>query len=110
MAELRPARRRELLLWALGRLQRMRVSGPSMAPALPPGTTVLVDPRGTAGAGDVVVARHPEDELLVLKRVDHLTPDGRLFLRGDGPVSTDSRDYGPLSPDAILGVVRCTFP
>lgn len=110
MAELRPARRRELLLWALGRLRRHRVQGASMSPSLPHGSTVLVDPRGTPGPGDVVVARHPEQALLVLKRVDHLTPDGRLFLRGDGPVSTDSRDYGPLSPDALVGVVRCTFP
>lgn len=107
---MRAARKRELLAWALGRLQRMQVAGPSMEPTLPAGTTVLVDPRAVARAGDVVVARHPEQDLVVIKRLDHLLPDGRVFLRGDGLVSTDSRDYGPLPFDALLGVVRCTFP
>ena len=107
---MRAARKRELLAWAFGRLQRMQVAGPSMEPALPAGTTVLVDPRAVARVGDVVVARHPEQALVVIKRLEQLLPDGRLFLRGDGPVSTDSRDYGPLPSDALLGVVRCTFP
>ncbi len=107
---LRAARRRELLAWALGRLERFRVRGSSMAPAIPDGCTVLLDPRARPGVGDVVVCRHPDHDLLVLKRVHRVEPDGRLFLRGDGEVSTDSRDYGAVSPDALQGVVRCTFP
>jgi signal peptidase I len=98
------------MLWALGRLDRFRVSGPSMEPALTDGDTVLVDPRGAPAVGDIVIARHPSQDTTVAKRVDHITDAGAVFLKGDGTVSTDSRDYGPLPPDRVLGVVRCTFP
>ena len=82
-----------------------------MEPALTDGDTVLVDPRGGAVPGDIVLALHPlERDTRVLKRVDHITQDGRVFLKGDGTTSTDSRDFGALSSDQILGVVRCTFP
>ena len=82
-----------------------------MEPALADGDTVLVDPRGHAAPGDIVLALHPfEPDTRVLKRVDRITPDGRVFLKGDGTASTDSRDYGALGADKILGVVRCTFP
>ncbi len=81
-----------------------------MEPALKDGDTVLVDPRAEPAPGDIVLARHPlEPDTRVLKRVDHITPDGRLFLKGDGTVSTDSRDFGALAPDQVLGVVRCTL-
>ena len=91
-------------------MNRFRVAGPSMEPALSDGDTVLVDPRGEPVEGDIVVARHPWEDASVLKRVDHITADGDLFLKGDGTVSTDSRDYGALAADAVVGVVRCTFP
>lgn len=87
----------------------MRVSGPSMLPTLQPGETVLVDPRAPARAGDVVLARHPHQDLLVLKRVSRLTLDG-VELLGDNPaLSTDSRHYGPLPLERLRGRVVCTF-
>jgi len=100
---------RDLVGLMLGRRQRFRVSGPSMAPAIADGTTVLVRQQRPQ-AGDVVLVRRPEADVLIVKRVDHLTDDGRVFLRGDGSVSTDSRDFGALSLDSVLGVVVCTFP
>ncbi len=82
-----------------------------MEPALTDGDTVLVDPRGGVVPGDIVLAQHPlESDTRMLKRVDHITPEGRVFLKGDGTASTDSRDFGALPSEQILGVVRCTFP
>ena len=107
--DLPAARPRDLLGLLLGRRQRFRVSGPSMAPTISDGTTVLVRSQRPE-PGDIVLVRRPEADVLIVKRVDHLTADGRVFLRGDGSVSTDSRDFGALPPDAVLGVVVCTFP
>ncbi len=80
-----------------------------MAPALPDGSSVLVAKRPPA-KGDVVVARLPADGQIVVKRVSRVDSDGQLFLRGDGEISTDSRDYGAISSEHILGVVVSTFP
>ena len=80
-----------------------------MAPALPDGSSVLVAKRPPV-QGDVVVARLPADGQIVVKRVSRVDSDGRLFLRGDGEISTDSRDYGAISSEHILGVVVSTFP
>jgi nickel-type superoxide dismutase maturation protease len=82
-----------------------------MAPAFEPGDLVLLDPaarlRHTPRPGDVVVARHPHrHEVPIVKRVDHIETDGRLFLVGDDTVeSTDSRAFGSLHPSAVLGLV-----
>lgn len=102
---------RDLLAWALGRRLRVRVAGPSMQPSLPDGSTVLVKPGASPNVGDVVLVRHPADSTLrILKRVDHMTSDGRFFLVGDAGASTDSRDFGPVPPERILGKVTCTLP
>ena len=101
------ARFRDLIALAVGRRLRIRVSGRSMEPALLEGTTVLVK-RGGVDVGDVVLAQH--DDVQILKRLDHLTEDGRLFLVGDGHASTDSRDFGPIEPSRVIGRVVCTFP
>jgi nickel-type superoxide dismutase maturation protease len=104
-----PATFRDLLAWMTGRRTRFQVRGPSMAPALPDGTSVLVAKRPPT-TGDVVVARLPTDGLVIIKRVHRVEPDGCLFLRGDGEITTDSRDYGAISSEHILGVVVSTFP
>lgn len=107
---------RELLLWLLGRRRRLRVTGESMLPHLPPGQEVLtVSPRQDGRppqVGDVVVIRHPgQPETLILKRIDHRLPGGEYVLLGDNPaVSTDSRDFGPVTREQILGRVVCRFP
>lgn len=104
-----PATARDLLAWLVGRRTRFRVAGPSMAPALPDGTTVLVRSQVPAH-GDVVVVRLPDTDRVVVKRVQRVEPDGRLFLRGDGERTTDSRDYGAVPAERVVGVVVSTFP
>lgn len=86
-----------------------------MFPVLREGDEVLYDPRAyrhaPPRAGDVVVARHPQRKhVQIIKRVTAVQRDGRLFLQGDNPdASTDSRDFGTVSPAQVLGKVTSIF-
>lgn len=93
--------------WILGRRRRIRVTGTSMVPTLTAGEFVLVDPQRRPSLGDVVVARHPhDDELLIVKRLTGRGPDDRLTLSSDNPAAgTDSRVWGPVDADRLVGVV-----
>ena len=107
---------RELLLWLLRFRKRFRVTGTSMAPLLQPGDEVLVDPRAYKRAaprvGDIVVSRHPyRVDVRLVKRVTAILEDDRSFLEGDNPSdSTDSRSFGAVAPQQILGRVISRFP
>jgi nickel-type superoxide dismutase maturation protease len=85
-------------------LQRVRVVGPSMAPALRHGDVLLVRrtrPGTLPSAGSVVVVALP-DRPLGVKRLARVEPDGRVWLEGDNPFgSTDSRDLGPLPAESV---------
>ena len=86
-----------------------------MVPLLKPGDEVLVDPRAyrrlPPRPGDIVVARHPyRTDLRLVKRVAEVLDNGHCLLQGDNPAeSTDSRVYGPLPPERILGRVTSRF-
>jgi nickel-type superoxide dismutase maturation protease len=86
-----------------------------MATLLEPGDEVLVDPRAyrqkPPRPGDLVVARHPyRTDLLLIKRVARVLENGYCALEGDNPAeSTDSRAFGSLSPERILGRVTSRF-
>lgn len=86
-------------------LDAVVVEGSSMSPALEPGDRLLVESwsfrRRRPRPGEIVVAgdpRMPRRELV--KRVAALKDD-RLALRGDAPLSTDSRIFGPLPVSAV---------
>ena len=57
--------------------------------------------------GLIVVVRHPlEEKTLILKRVYEVGSNG-IYLRGDNPeASTDSRQFGFVSHDHLLGIVE----
>ena len=80
-----------------------------MLPAYRDGDTALVDTGACVDLlpqpGDVVLAAHPfQSGVRMVKRVDHITQDGRVFVVGDNPSeSTDSRTFGALPPSKILG-------
>src|SRR5690348_6586152 len=89
-------------------LRRVLVTGPSMAPALRHGDQLLVDVRAVRRplhAGDVVVVQLAERPLSV-KRVLRVESDGALWVEGDNPFgSTDSRELGAVTTDAVFGRV-----
>ncbi len=118
MAELVAAGVIVLLVVALRRwLCVVTVSGESMAPAYRDGDRLLVvRSRRRARIGSVIVFVPPAgytDVPWLLKRVvgpsDSPRP-GRFIVRGDAAVSLDSRQFGPVSQDAVIGVVVRPIP
>ncbi|HSF26428.1 MAG TPA: nickel-type superoxide dismutase maturation protease [Actinomycetes bacterium] len=89
--------------WPLG---RVAVAGASMLPTLHPGDWLVVRWGAHVRPGDVVVARRPDRPgLLLVKRVVRREPGG-WWLVGDNPgASDDSRLFGPVADDLVLGRV-----
>jgi nickel-type superoxide dismutase maturation protease len=99
-----------LLGWV--RPRRFVVSGASMLPTLRPGDRLLVARLGRPQPGDLVVIRDPRAPTrLLCKRV--VSRDARhIVVRGDNPdASTDSRAFGPVPDDWVVGrVLRRYWP
>lgn len=89
-----------------------------MSPALEPGDWLLLDPvpRRWPRRGNVVVIRQPGTGLLAIKRVaagpgdvvlagtGYVTLGNEAWLLGDGGGhSIDSRHYGPVAIEALMG-------
>lgn len=101
-----------LLLWVLGKRRRFRVVENSMLPTFRDGDEVLVavGEKRPFSPGDIVIAQHPLKAMKLIKRVDKVLEDGRLFLLGDNPTaSSDSRAFGPVAPHLIVGRVTGKF-
>lgn len=106
---------RELVALALGRRRLHRVRGHSMAPGLREGDLVVLDPRAfhhrAPRPGEVVVVRHPYRGVHLVKRVATVGNDGRIRVVGDAAdESTDSRTFGAIAPDRVLGRVTHRIP
>lgn len=82
------------------------VAGDSMTPTLRPGDFLIVSRSGRIRPGDVVMARRPDfSTVLLVKRVLAREPEG-WWLEGDNPLrSDDSRLFGPVPDDCVLGRV-----
>jgi signal peptidase I len=118
------------LLTARRFLMYVTIIGDSMTPTLRPGDRVLIlrrCARRSIRVGDVVVFWPPAQfehfgealgrrgEQVLVKRVTALpgqyapdgqqVPAGRVYVRGDGPNSVDSRSFGPIAVDSVVGVV-----
>jgi nickel-type superoxide dismutase maturation protease len=87
-----------------------------MIPLLKPGDEVLVNPKSYRNeppqVGDIIVARHPyRANLQVVKRVTAVLDNESCRIEGDNPSeSTDSRSFGAVALDRILGRVTSRFP
>ena len=86
------------------RCRRVVVHGSSMQPTLEAGDRLLVIRAGRPRAGHLVVVPDPrQPDRFLVKRVAAVG-GGSITVRGDNPVaSTDSREFGALSVDAVRG-------
>ncbi|MGI8670679.1 MAG: nickel-type superoxide dismutase maturation protease [Aridibacter sp.] len=107
MKELPEASIFDIGLIFLGKRFKYLVEGNSMLPTLKDGDKVLVDKQAKIEVGDIVVAKHPLEQVSeVMKRVERITEHGSYFLVGDNlKESTDSRHYGAVTKDYIKGKV-----
>ena len=105
---------RSLLLLLSGLRRRYRVDGDSMRPTLAPDDVVIYQPihanNKLLNTGCVVVIRHPlQPATLIIKRLVAFSSKG-LELRGDNePASTDSRHFGLVNRDQLLGIAECVI-
>jgi nickel-type superoxide dismutase maturation protease len=84
-------------------MRAVEVTGESMLPVLRPGDWLLVRPGARIAPGDVVVARHPRRDLLIVKRATRREADG-WWLESDNQRASgrqDSWDFGAV-PDALI--------
>ena len=100
---------RQLFGWIARRLERYRVVGPSMEPTLRDGEFVLVSARAHIAPGTIVVADHPTQDTVIMKRVAAIEAD-TVRLVSDNLRGTDSRHFGSIERSAIIGTVVAKFP
>ncbi|MFG2328951.1 nickel-type superoxide dismutase maturation protease [Streptomyces sp. NPDC048604] len=86
------------------------VTGPSMVPTLLHGDQVLVHYGSALRPGDVAVMRHPlRQDLLIVKRLSERRGAGWWVL-GDNPgAEGDSRVFGVVPAEMVLGRVRLRY-
>ncbi|MEU6483001.1 nickel-type superoxide dismutase maturation protease [Streptomyces sp. NPDC046887] len=87
------------------------VVGPSMVPTLVHGDRLLVRYGVELRTGDVAVMRHPlQQDLLIVKRLAGWRPGGWWVL-GDSEAAegTDSRAFGPVPEELVLGRVAARY-
>nr|WP_066948186.1 nickel-type superoxide dismutase maturation protease [Streptomyces lushanensis] len=84
--------------------------GPSMYPTLRHGDQLLVHYRAPVKAGDVAVLKHPlQQDLLIVKRLVERR-DGGWWVLGDNPgAEGDSRVFGTVPEELLLGRVRARY-
>ena len=84
------------------------LQGDSMWPTFRNGDVLEFIPlEGTPSAGSIVLAQHPfKSDVLMVKRVQSVTDNGRLFLVGDQPdptASEDSHNFGAIDTAHVVG-------
>ncbi len=89
-------------------LRLLKISGESLAPEFQGGDFVFISKIpflfSSPAKGDVIAFRQPGYGLLI-KRIEAVLPDGSLGVRGTQPDSVDSRVFGPVRRESILGKV-----
>ncbi len=106
---------KDVVLWILRQRKRFRITGNSMQPLLQPQEEVLINPRAyqtrMPQPGDLVVINHPhQSNLRLIKWVVYVDTDG-CFVKGLNLLaSTDSREFGLVKREHLVGKVLCRFP
>jgi phage repressor protein C with HTH and peptisase S24 domain len=79
-----------------------------MQPTLRPGQVVVFSRLNKPTVGDIVMVSH--DGLEKIKRIAR-QEHGRVYLLGDNPASsTDSRSFGWIGEEHVIGVLRWPKP
>jgi nickel-type superoxide dismutase maturation protease len=82
------------------------VSGVSMVPAYYDGDRLLVHYGGRVRTGDAVIARDPRlPERVLVKRAAHREADGWWLLADNPYAPGDSRQFGAVPDELVLGRV-----
>ncbi|QKW21508.1 nickel-type superoxide dismutase maturation protease [Kitasatospora sp. NA04385] len=82
------------------------IAGPSMRRLLSDGDRVLVRYGARLRPGAIALFRHPlRQDLLVVKRAAERRPGGWWMLSDNPLVRTDSREYGAVPDELVLGRV-----
>jgi nickel-type superoxide dismutase maturation protease len=93
-----------------GLLGVLDVQGPSMAPTLAHGDRLLCWYGAPLRPGAIVVARHPlRQDLWVVKRAVERRAGGWWLLSDNSRVESDSRDFGVVPDELVLGRVLCRY-
>ncbi|MGW1885140.1 nickel-type superoxide dismutase maturation protease [Streptomyces sp. NPDC001970] len=86
------------------------VTGPSMYPTLAHGDRLLVHYGAGLRAGDVAVMRHPlQQDLLIVKRLVERREGGWWVLGDNAYAEGDSRVFGTVPDELLLGRVRARY-
>jgi len=89
------------------RLLIRKVVGESMLPTLKPGEIVVAIRNNNPKVGRIVLVKHQGIEKV--KRISDIK-DNKVYLLGDNSKSsTDSRDFGYIDMECILGTVIWPF-
>lgn len=90
----------------MGAWTTVRIIGPSMEPAVRNGEWWVVRPVRRGRVGQVVALRHPaRPDLVIVKRLAR-REGGGWWVEGDNAdASEDSRSFGAISDDMIIGVL-----
>lgn len=92
-------------------ISRFKIEDRSMEPNYKSGDYVLVNKLAyvfrNPSKGDIVVVKHPkEKERFLIKRISLVTNSDEYFVIGDNKgFSQDSRHFGPIKKDLIIGKV-----
>lgn len=77
-----------------------------MAPLIVEGDELLFTPTNRPRVNDIVLAQHPTNAAIVLIKMVDSIREGEFYLTGiNQSTSSDSRDFGWLSNDLLLGRV-----
>ncbi len=95
-------------------ISRFKIADKSMEPSFKSGDYVLVNKLayvfGKPSKGDVIVLKHPkEKDKFLIKRISVITNSNEIYVVGDNKgFSQDSRHFGPITKDLIIGKVWIT--
>lgn len=92
-------------------IKRFKIEDRSMEPTFKSGDYVLINKLaytfGNPRKGDVIVLKHPKEKnKFLIKHISLVTNSNEYYVVGDNKeFSQDSRHFGPIKKDLIIGKV-----